>query len=210
MERMDACERRDRADAAYQDLERTVRKGHRFVLLRGPVGSGKGSAARRLYGELSADGTLKAIDPLSIAFLRQAVGWNSKRDRLPVPMFRAPHHTASTVALCGSDRLPGEVTLALHGVLLLDEISEFPSKVIHDLVHALSHGAVTVYRRGSFFWWPARPRVVVFTITDCPCGASKHNFTRHHCTCTPAQIGRHQDRISVVLKHLKPAVIPFG
>jgi magnesium chelatase family protein len=109
--------------------------------------------------------------------------------------FRAPHHTASAVALVGggSNPRPGEISLALHGVLFLDELPEFDRKVLEVLREPLESGRVTVSRAARQADFPALFQLVA-AMNPCPCGYLGHYSGR--CRCTPDQVARYRGRIS--------------
>jgi len=106
----------------------------------------------------------------------------SRHHSVPDVPFRAPHHTVSAWGLCGSPSHPGEVSLALGGVLLLDQVEEFGRATLERLGHALRSG-----RSGI---WPARPAIVVTTSLPCPCGRPDR------CRCTVGMITRHNARVA--------------
>jgi len=113
--------------------------------------------------------------------------------------FRAPHHTISNVALIGggSQPRPGEVSLAHHGVLFLDEMLEFSRHVLEVLRQPLEEGRVTVARAARTAVFPAR-FVLVGAMNPCPCGFA--GDPARECRCTPQQIGRYRDRLSGPLR----------
>ena len=107
--------------------------------------------------------------------------------------FRAPHHTASPAALVGGGSLPrpGEISLAHHGVLFLDELPEFPRRVLEVLREPLESGRVAIARVQSRIEYPARFQLIA-AMNPCPCGY----FGEARCHCTPDQITRYRSRIS--------------
>jgi magnesium chelatase family protein len=113
--------------------------------------------------------------------------------------FRAPHHTISEVALVGggSHPRPGEVSLAHHGVLFLDEMLEFSRHVLDVLRQPLEEGTVTVARAAKTVVFPAR-FVMVGAMNPCPCGFA--GDPRRECRCTPLQVARYRDRLSGPLR----------
>ena len=108
---------------------------------------------------------------------------------------RAPHHSASAVALVGggSPPQPGEASLAHAGVLFLDELPEFPRAALEALREALETGQLTISRAGRQAQFPARFQLVA-AMNPCPCGHL--GDARHSCRCTPAQVQRYRARIS--------------
>ena len=113
--------------------------------------------------------------------------------------FRAPHHTISNAALIGggSQPRPGEVSLAHHGVLFLDEMLEFSRHVLEVLRQPLEEGRVTIARAARTAVFPAR-FMLVGAMNPCPCGFA--GDTRRECRCTPQQLARYRDRLSGPLR----------
>jgi magnesium chelatase family protein len=109
--------------------------------------------------------------------------------------YRAPHHTASGVALVGgsSSVRPGEVSLAHRGVLFLDELPEFERRVLEVLREPLESGSITISRAARQAQFPARFQLVA-AMNPCPCGYFGHQAGR--CRCTPDMVNRYQGRIS--------------
>src|SRR5207249_2210818 len=118
---------------------------------------------------------------------------------LPARPFRAPHHTISNAALIGggSQPRPGEVSLAHHGVLFLDEMLEFSRHVLEVLRQPLEEGRVTVARAARTASFPAR-FMLVGAMNPCPCGFAGE--APRACRCTPQQIARYRDRLSGPLR----------
>ena len=114
------------------------------------------------------------------------------------PPFRAPHHGASTAAIIGGGVTPrpGEVSLAHRGVLLLDELPEYPRSVLEALRQPLEDGVVSVARVGGRALFPARFRLVA-TMNLCPCGG--RGDPRLECVCAPARIAAYRDKVSRAL-----------
>ena len=109
--------------------------------------------------------------------------------------YRAPHHTASAVALVGGGGIPrpGEISLAMHGVLFLDELPEFERKVLEVLREPLESGRITISRAANQADFPAQFQLVA-AMNPCPCGYLGHHNGR--CRCTPDQVARYRSRIS--------------
>jgi magnesium chelatase family protein len=112
--------------------------------------------------------------------------------------FRAPHHHATAEGLLGGGRSlgPGEISLAHHGVLFLDEAPEFSSRVLQALREPLEQGSVSVVRAGRSAWFPSRFQLVL-TANACPCGQTGRD--RGVCFCSGLEVRRYWDRIGTAL-----------
>jgi len=181
---------------ARRALEIAAAGGHNLLMV-GPPGAGKTMMARRMAGilpPLSFDEALEATSVHSVAGLVPA-GGGLLIDR----PFRAPHHTISNAALVGGGPLPrpGEVSLAHHGVLFLDEMLEFSRHVLEVLRQPLEEGQVAIARAARTALFPAR-FMLVGAMNPCPCGFL--NDTSRECRCTPQQILRYRDRLSGPLR----------
>lgn len=166
--------------------------GHNGLLI-GPPGTGKTLLARAMVGilpQLSREESFTVTSIYSIAGLLQ--GGDGLMKRRP---FRSPHHGASSAALVGGGTMPkpGEVTLAHHGVLFLDELPEFPRTVLEQLRAPIEDGMVTVSRAAHTVRFPARAMLVA-AMNPCPCGFV--GSQRKSCTCSANDIIRYQRRIS--------------
>jgi magnesium chelatase family protein len=181
---------------ARRALEVAAAGAHNLLMI-GPPGAGKTMLARRLPGvlpPLSFDEALEATAIHSVAgLLPTGSGLLSARP------FRAPHHTISDVALVGggSAPRPGEVSLAHHGVLFLDEMPEFERRVLDALRQPLEEGRITVSRAARSVVFPAR-FMLVAAMNPCPCGFL--GDARRPCRCTPDRIARYRSRISGPLR----------
>lgn len=165
--------------------------GNHNLLLDGPPGAGKTMLARALVSILP---TPTYAEQIAITKLHSLVGEDTE-DIMSTRPFRSPHHTSSTVALIGGGArpLPGEVSLAHHGVLFLDELPEYPRSVLESLRQPLEDRKVHVSRAASRITYPAN-FMLVATKNPCPCGY--YGDTDHECTCGIPQILNYQKRVS--------------
>jgi magnesium chelatase family protein len=176
--------------ATKRALEVAAAGGH-SVLMAGPPGTGKSMLAARFPGILPAMDEAEALEAAAVASLNGGFRLEHWRRR----PFRAPHHTASAVALVGGggNPRPGEISLAHHGVLFLDELPEFSRQVLEVLREPLETGRITISRAARQADFPARFQLVA-AMNPCPCGYLGH--PTQACRDTPDQITRYRGRIS--------------
>ncbi|MDF3009280.1 MAG: ATP-dependent protease [Burkholderiales bacterium] len=166
--------------------------GAHSVLMLGPPGTGKSMLAARFPGILPPLGESEALEVAAIHSV-SANGFDTLRwGERP---FRAPHHSASGAALVGGGVTPrpGEISLAHHGVLFLDELPEFDRDVLEALREPLESGRVSIARAARQAQFPARFQLVA-AMNPCPCGHCGDRSGR--CRCTPERIARYRGRIS--------------
>ncbi len=166
--------------------------GFHNCLIIGPPGAGKTMAARRLptiMPELSFEEAIEVTKIYSISGLLPSNNLIQRRQ------FRAPHHTASAVALIGGGRVPkpGEVSLSHNGVLFLDELPEFKKSVLEVLRQPLEDGFVSISRAKASLIFPSN-FMLIASMNPCPCGYLGDPL--HECTCSQSSIDRYLGRIS--------------
>jgi magnesium chelatase family protein len=165
--------------------------GHSLLMI-GPPGCGKSMLAQRLPGLLPPLSTAEGLEVAAIASV-SAAGF--RHESLTERPFRAPHHSSSAPALVGGGvrARPGEISLAHHGVLFLDELPEFARPVLEALREPLESGSVSVARAALTMQYPAQFQLVA-AMNPCPCGAL--GDPAGSCRCTPQSVQRYRARVS--------------
>jgi magnesium chelatase family protein len=178
--------------ALRRAIEVAVAGSHNLLMI-GPPGSGKSMVAKRIPTIMPAPTLEEHLEILSIhsaagRTLSGEMCWDARP-------FRSPHHTVSDVALLGGGSIPGpgEISLAHHGVLFLDELPEFKRSALEVLRQPLEDGEVTISRSAGKITLPCA-FMLVAAMNPCPCGYL--GDARHECRCSPTQVQRYRARIS--------------
>lgn len=189
---------------ARRALEIAATGGH-HLLFHGPPGGGKTMLARRFPTLLPP---LDEAEAVEVALIHSAAG--IQRGVTADPPFRSPHHTASRAALVGGGSgvpVPGEASLAHHGVLFLDELAEFPRGNLDTLRQPMEDGVVTIARKAMTVRFPSAFQMLGAT-NPCPCGF--HGDRRKPCQCKPSTVDRYRRRLSGPLIDRVDLVVEVG
>jgi len=172
-------------------LEVAAAGGH-SILMVGPPGTGKSMLAARFPGILPP---LSEGEALEVAAVQSVSSAGFEARQWGARPFRAPHHSASSAALVGGGNLPrpGEISLAHHGVLFLDELPEFDRDVLEALREPMESGRISIARAARQAQFPARFQLLA-AMNPCPCGHCGSPGGR--CRCTPERIARYRGRVS--------------
>jgi len=176
---------------ARRALEIAAAGGHNILLI-GPPGTGKSMLAQRMPALLPPMNNTEALETAAVS---SVLGIAPDIASFGVRPFRAPHHTASAIALVGggSDPRPGEISRANNGVLFLDELPEFNCHVLEVLREPLESGTISIARAAGQADYPARFQLVA-AMNPCPCGFL--GDAQGECNCSADAVRRYQARVS--------------
>lgn len=173
-------------------IEIAVAGGHNILMI-GPPGSGKSMLAKRIPTIMPPMTLAEAIDTTKIHSICGLL--DSKKSFVTTRPFRSPHHTISDVGLLGgsANPNPGEVSLAHHGILFLDELPEFRRSTLEVMRQPIEDGKVTISRAAGTMTFPAE-FMLVAAMNPCPCGY--YGDRKRDCRCSTGQVERYRQRIS--------------